>query len=96
MVFDRLRHFSTLIRIVNRQLRVKIRGLMQTGLQPLLLEACLLEDLRIRDETDLCTGLLRLSDHRKKPVHELRRRLTALVGVLIDLSALIDPHAHHL
>ena len=96
MVFDRLWQLSTLIRIVDRQLRVKIRGLMQAGLQPLLLETCLLEDLRIRDEADLRTGLLRLSDHRKKPVHELRRRLTALVGVLIDLSALIDPHAHHL
>ena len=96
MVFDRLRQLSALIRIVDRQLRVEIRGLMQARLQPLLLEACLLEDLRIRDEADLRTGLLRLSDHRKKPVHELRRRLTALVGVLIDLSALIDPHAHHL
>ena len=96
MILDRLRQLAALIRIVDRQLRVEVGGLMQAGLQPFLLEACLLEDLRIRDEADLRTGLLRLSDHRKKPVHELRRRLTALVGVLVDLSALIDPHAHPL
>ena len=94
MVLDRLRHLAALIRIVDRQLRVEIRGLVKAGLQPLLLETCLLEDLRIRDEADLRTGLLRLSNHRKQAVHELRRRLAALVGVLIDLSALIDPHAH--
>ena len=32
MVFDRLRQLSTLIRIVDRQLRVEVRGLMQAGL----------------------------------------------------------------
>ena len=96
MILDRLRHLAALIRIVDRQLRVEVGSLVKAGLQPLLFEARLLEDLRIRDEADLRTGLLRLSNHRKQAVHELRRRLAALVGVLIDLSALIDPHAHHL
>lgn len=49
---------ATLILIDDRKLRVQIRGLMQTAFYLILFKTGLLKDFRIRQEIDLCSGLL--------------------------------------
>ena len=64
---------------------------MEPAFHLVLLEPGLLKDLRVREEVDLCSGLPRLSDHRKQAVLQLFHRNTPLVFIMMDKAVAADP-----
>ena len=70
----------------NRKLRVQIGRLVQTALDLLRLEPGLLEDLRIRQEINLCPRLLRPACDGQKAVLQLNRRHAALIVIVVDIA----------
>ena len=67
---------------------------MHTAFDIIFLETCLLEDLRIRKEIDLRSGLLRLTDLRKKSVLQRKNRDTSLVTIMMDVALSADLYIH--
>ena len=67
---------------------------MHTALDLVLLETRLLENLRVRQEIDLRSSLLRPADLRKQSVLKLHHRHTALIAVVMNIPLSADLHIH--
>ena len=67
---------------------------MHTALDLVLLETRLLENLRVRQEIDLRSGLLRLTDLREQSVLKLHHRHTALIAVVMNVAVSADLDVH--
>ena len=67
---------------------------METALDILLLETCLLENLGVRQKVDLCSASLGLADDRQQSVLELLTRLAAGLLVLVNKSVSGDRDGH--
>ena len=67
---------------------------MHTALDLVLLETRLLENLRVRQEIDLRSSLLRPADLRKQSVLKLHHRHTALIAVVMNVAVSADLDVH--
>ena len=82
------------ILIDDRECRVQVSSLMHMAFDIIFLKTSLLEDLRIRKEIDLRSGLLRLTDLRKKSVLQRKNRNTSLITVMMDVTLSADLYIH--
>ena len=92
VIFDHLRLLFSFVRKHNGERRVQIGRLMQAALDLILFKAGLFKNGIVRQKVDAGSRIPGLAHHGKKAVHQLHRRDTALVPVLINLSVM--PHAH--
>ncbi len=84
------------IRQADREIRVQVGRLVETGAHVLLTEARLLKDLRIREKIDDRPGPLRLTDGGEQAVLQFHHRHAPLIAVLKELPALLDLYGHSL
>ena len=93
MVCNFLRFFFSLIFKNDGKLRVQISGLMETALDLIFLETCLIKNSVVRQEVDRGTGLSGLADNGKQPLYQIHHGNTTFITVLIDASVALDPYS---
>ena len=77
---------------IYRKLRIQVGRLVQPADHVVFLEIRAVENLTVRQESDLRTGLARLADDRQQAFLELYNRLATVVAVMIDAPAPADLH----
>ena len=94
MIFDmlRLRHSSVFKQ--NRKRRIQICRLVESALNLVRFEPGLFKNRVVRKEIDRCSRLLRLPNHRKKPVHKFNCRDSSLIVVMMNRSAAANLDIH--
>ena len=67
---------------------------MKPAFQPVRFKTGSLKNLSVRQKINLCSRLLRLSDHRQQPIHQLYHRQSSLVSIMMNPPAPVNLNVH--
>ena len=94
VINDLLRLFPAKISVNNSEAGIQIGRLVEAALDILLFKTGLFKNLGIRQEVDLSTAPLRLSDHGQQSVLEFLSGLAPGIFVPVDTAVSCDRYSH--
>ena len=82
------------VRILDREFRIEVSGLVHAAFNIFFPEPCLFKDLGIRQEIDPCSGPSGLARDRQQTILEFHYRIPPLIFILIKKTAAANADGH--